>query len=319
MATYMKPPPKAPQHDYEPATAAFLLVPEYSLKTPRGNNRFSTRLGGPLRPDLIILVLFGLFALVACQGATGEPGVPGEVGPQGVQGEPGPRGKPGISGSRGFPGFVGPRGPEGLPGKPPPDFGDFIGDMRNAVTFLNMNFSKGSGVRISPTEIITAEHVITGASRVDVSVDGGTYQQATVTGYDIDRDLALLTLENPIPGLTVELPTTNEVFADLGQRSVANIGYEVALIGFVPDISDITPLVTFGRIGALWNIWPGNYAIGQVDAAATNGMSGGGVFNKFGEFLGVLVTASAFNGNIRYVRFEEINEVLKDLRAGSKK
>ena len=233
-----------------------------------------------------------------------------------MQGEPGPQG---TSGSRGFPGFVGPRGPEGLPGEPPPDFGDFIGDMRSAVTFLNMDFSKGSGVRISPTEVITAEHVITGVSMVDVSVDGGTYQRAAVTGYDIDRDLALLTLEDSVPGLTMELPITGEVFANLTQRPVADIGYEVALIGFVPDISIITPVVTFGRIGGLWNMPPGDYAIGQVDAAATNGMSGGGVFNKFGEFLGILVRASPFNGNIRYVRFEEIKEVLEDLRAGSKK
>ena len=93
----------------------------------------------------------------------------------------------------------------------------------------------------------------------------------------------------------------------------------VISLGFVPEISTTTPLVTFGRIGALWDILPGNYSLGQVDAAATNGMSGGGVFNKFGEFLGVLVTSSAFDGNVRYVRFEEIKEVLEDLRAGSKK
>ncbi len=42
---------------------------------------------------------------------------------------------------------------------------------------MNFIFSHGSGVGISPTEVITAEHVITGASRVDVSVDGGIYQQ----------------------------------------------------------------------------------------------------------------------------------------------
>ena len=267
----------------------------------------------------MILALIGLLALVACKGPTGDTGVPGEAGPQGVQGDLGPQGSPGISGSRGFPGFVGPRGPGGLPGEPPPDFSDFIGDMRSTVTFVNMLFSQGSGVRISPTEVITAEHVIAGAVRVDVSVEGGAYQGATVTGYDTGRDLALLTLDNPVPGLTVELPFANEVFANLSQRSVADIGYEVALIGFVPEISNITPLVTFGRIGALWNIRPGDYAIGQVDAAATNGMSGGGVFNKFGEFLGVLVTSSAFDGNIRYVRFEEIKEVLEDLRGGSKK
>ena len=214
---------------------------------------------------------------------------------------------------------MGPRGPEGLPGEPLPDFADFIGDMRGAVTYINLIFSQGSGVRISPTEIITAEHVISGASRVDVSVQGGVFQRATVTGYDTGRDLALLTLDDPAPGLTIDLPIANQVFANLSQRFVADIGYEVALIGFVPNISTNIPLVTFGRIGALWNIRPGDFAIGQVDAAATNGMSGGGVFNKFGEFLGILITSSAFDGNVRYVRFEEIKEALDELRAGSKK
>jgi S1-C subfamily serine protease len=205
-----------------------------------------------------------------------------------------------------------------LPGAPPPDFGDFIGDMRDSVAFINIIFSQASGVRISPTEIITAEHVITGANRVEVSVEGGGFQRATVTGFDTARDLALLTLDDSTPGTTVELPFANDVFENLSRRSVADIGIEVALIGFVPDISKVTPLVTFGRIGALWNIHPGDYAIGQVDAAATNGMSGGGVFNKYGEFLGVLVTSSSFDGNVRYVRFEEIKEVIDDLRAGSK-
>ena len=201
---------------------------------------------------------------------------------------------------------------------PPPDFSDFIGDMRSAVTFVKLRFSQESGVRISSTEILTAAHVVAGASRVEISVDGESYRGATVTGFDTGRDLALLTLDSPTPGLTVGLPISNQVFADLSQRFVEGIGILVALIGFVPDISITAAVVTFGRIGALWNIRPGNYAIGQVDAAATNGMSGGGVFNKFGEFLGIVVTSSTFDGNIRYVRFEEINEVIGALRAGSK-
>lgn len=268
--------------------------------------------------------MIGVLALLACQGPTGgvgPEGPQGEIGPQGIPGEAGPtgeRGPEGDPGPRGFPGFVGPRGPEGLPGESPPDFTDFIADMLSAVAFVNLPFSQGSGVRISPTEILTAEHVITGASRVEVSVDGGFYQMASVTGYDRDRDLALLTLDKPTEGLTVGLPVSNQVFADLSQRFVEDIGYEVALIGFVPNISFTTPVATFGRIGALWNIRPGDYAIGQVDAAATNGMSGGGVFNKFGEFLGILVTSSSFDGNIRYVRFEEIQEVIGAMRAGSK-
>ena len=286
----------------------------YSLKTPHGNLDWIRRFRFALAAFAVIAVV----ALLACQGPAGEPGQQGEPGVTGAQGESGPQGPAGDTGSRGFPGFVGPRGPEGLPGEPPPDFGDFIGDMRDSVVFINIIFSQGSGVRISPTEIITAQHLIDGANRVDVSLGGGAYQRATVTGFDTDRDLALITLDNPASGLFVELPFANEVFENLSQRSVADIGYEVALIGFVPDISNVTPLVTFGRIGALWDIRPGNYAIGQVDAAATNGMSGGGVFNKYGEFLGVLVTSSSFDGNIRYVRFEEIKEVIDDLRAGSK-
>ncbi len=276
-------------------------------------------MGIKVRPALAALALLSVLALLACEGATGESGLSGEPGVQGIQGEQGRQGPAGAGGSRGFPGFVGPRGPEGLPGEPPPDFSDFIGDMRSAVTFIDVVFSQGSGVRISPTEVITAEHVIAGAGRADVSVNGGVFQRATVTGYDTDRDLALLTLDEPAAGLTVELPFSNQVFADLSQRSVAGIGYEVALIGFVPEISTNTPLVTFGRIGALWDIRPGDYSLGQVDAAATNGMSGGAVFNKFGEFLGVLVTSSSFDGNVRYARFEEIKEVIEELRAGSKR
>jgi len=276
-------------------------------------------LGIKIRPALAVLALLSVLALLACEGATGESGLSGEPGVQGIQGEQGRQGPAGAGGSRGFPGFVGPRGPEGRPGEPPPDFSDFIGDMRSAVTFIDVVFSQGSGVRISPTEVITAEHMIAGAGRADVSVNGGVFQRATVTGYDTDRDLALLTLDEPAAGLTVELPFSNQVFADLSQRSVAGIGYEVALIGFVPEISTNTPLVTFGRIGALWDIRPGDYSLGQVDAAATNGMSGGAVFNKFGEFLGVLVTSSIFDGNVRYARFEEIKEVIEELRAGSKR
>lgn len=291
----------------------------YSLKTPTGKFSFGFRLGIKIRPALAALALLSVLALLACEGATGESGLSGEPGVQGIQGEQGRQGPAGAGGSRGFPGFVGPRGPEGLPGEPPPDFSDFIGDMRSAVTFIDVVFSQGSGVRISPTEVITAEHMIAGAGRADVSVNGGVFQRATVTGYDTDRDLALLTLDEPAAGLTVELPFSNQVFADLSQRSVAGIGYEVALIGFVPEISTNTPLVTFGRIGALWDIRPGDYSLGQVDAAATNGMSGGAVFNKFGEFLGVLVTSSSFDGNVRYVRFEEIKEVIEELRAGSKR
>ena len=165
------------------------------------------------------LVIFAIFAFLACQGPAGEDGAQGKRGSQGERGIQGIEGK---AGPRGFPGYVGPRGPEGLPGKPPPDFEDFIGDMRDAVVFINDMFSQGSGVRITSAEIITAEHVVSGADRVDVSVEGGSYHSATVTGFDISRDLALLTLDEPIPGTYVELPVANNVFENL-----ANVQWKI--------------------------------------------------------------------------------------------
>ena len=60
-----------------------------------------------------------------------------------------------------------------------------------------------------------------------------------MTGFDRGRDLALITLDHPALGTSEELPFANDVFENLSQRSVEDIGYEVALIGFVPDISNV--------------------------------------------------------------------------------
>ena len=269
--------------------------------------------------------MVALLGVVACAGPTGEAGPAGPQGETGTQGETGAQGTAGIEGEagsegdpgpRGFPGFVGPRGPEGLPGQPEPDFADFLTDLRRAVVFVRLFSSQASGVRITSTEILTAQHVVGSSETVQVSIEGGLLRPATVTGYDVARDIALLTLDEPVDGLTVDIPKTNLVLEDLSGRQVEGLGYEVALVAFVPDISQTTPIATFGRIGALWNTPPLGFAYGQVDAAATNGMSGGPVFNKYAEFLGILVTSSSFDGNVRYLRFPEINRVLEDLRSG---
>ena len=144
-------------------------------------------------------------------------------------------------------------------------------------------------------------------------------RSATITVYDSAHDVALLTLGASVEGLTVEIPKVNLVLQDLSSRQVEGLGYEVSLVAFVPSISQTTPIATFGRIGALWNMEPQGFAYGQVDAAATNEMSSGPVFNKYAEFLGILVTSSSFDGNVRYLRFQEINQILENLRNGTRR
>ena len=57
-----------------------------------------------------------------------------------------------------------------------------------------------------------------------------------------------------------------------------------------------------------------------MDAAGTYGMSGGAVFNKWGDLIGFLQGGEEiFGGNVRFLLASEVNEVLGSLRRGVKK
>ena len=97
------------------------------------------------------------------------------------------------------------------------------------------------------------------------------------------------------------------------------VGDEIAIVGYETSISDTTPIVTYGRVGVRWNIIPEEIAAAQTDAAITSGMSGGGVFNKYGELAGMLYSSTTRdNVNARFLLTEEIAEILPKLKTGQK-
>src|SRR5690606_18914758 len=60
----------------------------------------------------------------------------------------------------------------------------------------NMPMSSGSGVIISPDGyIVTNNHVVEGATKIDISLDNNKRYEATVIGTDPTTDLALLKVE----------------------------------------------------------------------------------------------------------------------------
>ena len=68
-----------------------------------------------------------------------------------------------------------------------------------------------------------------------------------------------------------------------------------------------------------WNIIPDDIAAIQTDAAVTSGMSGGGVFNKYGELVGMLYsTTTRDNVNARILLTKEIAEIIPKLKTGQK-
>ncbi|MEV7890909.1 S1C family serine protease [Streptomyces sp. NPDC002817] len=103
----------------------------------------------------------------------------------------------------------------------------------------NAGESTGSGVIItSDGEIITNNHVISGASTVKVSTSDGKTYTAKVVGTDSKKDLALIKLENA-SGLA---PAT------LGNSDGVQVGDEVVAIG---SPEGLTGTVTSGIVSAL--------------------------------------------------------------------
>ncbi|MET9899562.1 trypsin-like peptidase domain-containing protein [Streptomyces sp. NPDC006446] len=104
----------------------------------------------------------------------------------------------------------------------------------------NAGSSTGSGVIITTGgEIITNNHVISGASEIKVQLDNGKSYTAKVVGTDSKKDLALIKLESAPSGLKT---------ATLGDSDGVQVGDQVVAIG---SPEGLTGTVTSGIVSAL--------------------------------------------------------------------
>ncbi|WP_394432821.1 S1C family serine protease [Streptomyces sp. SGAir0957] len=104
---------------------------------------------------------------------------------------------------------------------------------------LSSGSSTGSGVVLtSDGEILTNNHVISGASSIKVRTSDGTSYTAEVVGTDAKKDLALIKLKNA-SGLKA---------ATLGDSSGVKVGDQVVAIG---SPEGLTGTVTSGIVSAL--------------------------------------------------------------------
>ena len=251
-------------------------------------------------------------------GPQGEAGAIGETGLQGEPGSAGEKGAIGLKGQAGEAGIAGPIGPAGINGG---DYHElFLDDanIKDHVVWIDAGNATGSAVVIGAGELLTAEHVITGKTLVQASIPGVGLVNAVVKGWDKTRDLALLTF----------LSTGGESIVEMSEGSTLNgsektsnglIGSPIIAIGYVTPISKTVPMTSFGHISTWWNVVPGDVSTFGFNANVTNGMSGGGLFDIDGKLIGTITQKSTVIGSDnRAVRYDEIQEVLADLRAGVK-
>jgi serine protease Do len=137
--------------------------------------------------------------------------------------------------------------------------------------------SLGSGFVIDPSGVVvTNNHVIEGADRIEVTFTDGTTLPAVIAGTDPKTDLAVLRVESDKP-----LP-----HVDLGDSGSLRVGDWVIAIG---NPFGLGGTVTAGIVSALnRDIHAGNYDdFIQTDAAINRGNSGGPLFNLDGQVVGV--------------------------------
>ena len=148
----------------------------------------------------------------------------------------------------------------------------------------------GSGVIISPDGyIITNNHVINGAKKIEVTMNNKTTYEAEIIGFDKSTDIALLKIN------AKELP-----FLPFGDSNNLRVGEWVLAVG---NPYNLTSTVTAGIVSAkardinmLGNANRIESFI-QTDAAVNPGNSGGALVNTRGELIGINTAISSQTGS----------------------
>lgn len=160
-----------------------------------------------------------------------------------------------------------------------PFFKFFFGDEYFGTPKPTPQTSSGSGVIISKNGyIITNNHVIDGADKIDVTLNDKRMFNAKVVGADPSTDLALLKIDGE------DFPMLN-----FGNSDLLKVGEWVLAVGNPMGLnSTVTAGIVSAKgraIGAGKSMSIESYI--QTDAAVNPGNSGGALVNTNGELVGI--------------------------------
>ncbi len=165
----------------------------------------------------------------------------------------------------------------------------------------------GSGVIISEDGyIVTNNHVIEGVSSIKVRTIDGTEYEAKLIGTDSKTDLAVIKVE--AEGLNA---------AVLGSSGSLNVGQSVIAVG--NPLGELGGTVTDGIISALereMTIENQKMNLLQTNAAVNPGNSGGGLFNLYGELVGIVnakTSGSGIEGLAFAIPIDDAKSVIEEL------
>ncbi|QMU56493.1 MAG: trypsin-like serine protease [Candidatus Mycalebacterium zealandia] len=136
------------------------------------------------------------------------------------------------------------------------------------------NTSQGSGVVIGKGEVVTNCHVIENGEKITVHTKTGQPKTATLFRADWEKDVCLLN----VPGLKSKK-------AKIRPSNSLKIGESVYAIGS-PEGMDYS--LSAGLVSQLRRDKKDSPPIIQTDASVSSGSSGGGLFDKKGNLVGIV-------------------------------
>jgi S1-C subfamily serine protease len=146
----------------------------------------------------------------------------------------------------------------------------------------------GSGVIISADGyIVTNNHVIDGASELEITLNNKKKYKAILIGRDATNDIALLKIE----------ADTDFSYLPFANSDAIKVGEWVLAVG---NPYNLTSTVTAGIVSAKGRDLEGNTNIEsfiQTDAAVNPGNSGGALVNARGELIGINTAISTKTGS----------------------
>lgn len=182
----------------------------------------------------------------------------------------------------------------------------------NGMFQQNTVTGAGSGVILtSDGYIVTNNHVIEGASKISIRLKDGTTYDATLVGTDSKTDVAILKVDAKDLKAVV-----------LGNSKDLNVGDMAVAIG--NPLGQLGGTVTDGIISALdreITLSGETRNLLQTNAAINPGNSGGGLFNQYGELIGIVVaksTGTDVEGLGFAIPIDDVKSVINDLMANGK-
>jgi len=152
--------------------------------------------------------------------------------------------------------------------------------------FMQQYISEGAGSGVIITTdgyIVTNNHVIDGANKITVRLKDGTSYEADLVGKDAKTDIAV-----------IKVSAENLTAAVCGDSSKLVVGETAIAIG--NPLGELGGTVTSGIISALdrsISIDGEMMTLLQTNAEINPGNSGGGLFNEYGELIGVVNAKSS--------------------------